>query len=143
MGIYTGSSVSNLTEIASDDDGGEGLQSQVTFDVVEGTNYKIAVDGYSGSQGNIVLDLDLATSQISNDDFDNSATLSGTSDNTTASNINATRESEEPSHAGNSGGSSLWWNWTAPGSGLVTINTFNSSFDTLLAAYTGSSILES
>ncbi|NEO55948.1 MAG: S8 family serine peptidase [Okeania sp. SIO3B5] len=140
LGIYTGSSVSNLTEVASDDDGGEGLQSQVTFDVVEGTNYKIAVDGYSGSQGNIVLDLALATSQISNDDFDNSANLSGTSDNVTASNINATRESGEPSHAGNSGGSSLWWNWTAPSSGLVTINTLDSSFDTLLAAYTGSSV---
>ncbi|NEP72931.1 MAG: S8 family serine peptidase [Okeania sp. SIO2G4] len=140
LGVYTGSSVSNLTEVASDDDGGEGLQSQVTFDVVGGTNYKIAVDGFSGSEGNIVLDLDLATSEISNDDFANSATLSGTSDNATTSSINASIESGEPDHAGISGGHSLWWNWTAPSSGLVTIDTFGSDFDTILAAYTGSSV---
>ncbi|NET40724.1 S8 family serine peptidase [Okeania sp. SIO2B3] len=140
LGIYTGSSVSDLTEVASDDDGGDGLQSQVTFDVVGGTNYQIAVDGYSGSEGNIVLDLDLATSQISNDDFANSANLSGTSDNATASTINASIEFGEPDHAGISGGHSLWWNWTAPSSGLVTIDTFGSDFDTILAAYTGSSV---
>ncbi|NEO52094.1 MAG: S8 family serine peptidase [Okeania sp. SIO3B5] len=146
LGIYTGSSVSNLTEVASDDNGGDGLQSQVTFDVVEGTNYKIAVDGYFSffndfaEQGNIFLDIALATSQISNDDFDNSANLSGTSDNATASSINASIEFGEPFHAGNSGGHSLWWNWTAPNSGLVTIDTFGSDFDTLLAAYTGSSV---
>ncbi|NEP89273.1 MAG: S8 family serine peptidase [Okeania sp. SIO2C2] len=140
LGIYTGSSVSNLTEVDSDDDGGDGLQSQVTFDVVGGTNYKIAVDGFSGSEGNIVLDLDLATSEISNDDFANSATLSGTSDNATTSSINASKELGEPNHAGNDGGSSLWWNWTAPSSGLVTLDTFGSDFDTILAAYTGSSV---
>ena len=140
LGIYTGSSVSNLTEVASDDDGGDGLQSQVTFEVVGGTNYKIAVDGYFGIQGNIVLDLALGTTQISNDDFADSATLSGSSDNATASNVNATIESGEPFHAGNAGGSSVWWNWTAPSSGLVTIDTNGSDFDTLLAAYTGSSV---
>ncbi|NEQ77198.1 MAG: S8 family serine peptidase [Okeania sp. SIO2C9] len=140
LGIYTGSSVSDLTEVASDDDGGDGLQSQVTFEVVGGTNYKIAVDGFSGDQGNIVLDLDLATSEISNDDFANSATLNGTSDNATASTINASIEFGEPFHAGNDGGHSLWWNWTAPSSGLVTIDTFGSDFDTILAAYTGSSV---
>ncbi|RQH34516.1 hypothetical protein D5R40_20630 [Okeania hirsuta] len=144
LGIYTGDSVSNLTEVASDDDGGEGVQSLVTFEVVGGTNYKIAVDGFSGSEGNIVLDIELATSQISsqisNNDFANSATLSGTSDNATTSSINASKELGEPNHAGNDGGSSLWWNWTAPSSGLVTIDTFGSDFDTILAAYTGSSV---
>ncbi|NEN89555.1 MAG: S8 family serine peptidase [Okeania sp. SIO3H1] len=146
LGIYTGDSVSNLTEVASDDNGGDGLQSQVTFEVIEGTNYKIAVDGYFSffngfaEEGNIVLDLDLATSEISNDDFADSATLSGNSDNATASSINASIESGEPDHVGIPGGHSLWWNWTAPSSGLVTIDTFGSDFDTILAAYTGSSV---
>ncbi|MDT9177007.1 MAG: S8 family serine peptidase [Limnospira sp. PMC 1291.21] len=140
LGVYTGSSISGLTEIASDDNSGFGLQSQVTFNAVGGTNYKIAVDGFNGAQGNINLDLVFATSQLPNDDFSSSATLSGTSVNITSSNVNATKEPGEPNHAGLYGGSSVWWNWTAPDSGLVTIDTFGSNFDTILAAYTGSSL---
>ncbi|MDJ0515403.1 MAG: S8 family serine peptidase [Trichodesmium sp. MO_231.B1] len=89
LGIYTGDSVSDLTEVASNDDSGEGLQSLVTFDAVEGTNYKIAVDGYLGEQGNIVLDLVQQRTPTSNDNFADSATLTGTSDSATASNVNA------------------------------------------------------
>jgi hypothetical protein len=32
---------------------------------------------------------------------------------------------------------SLWWQWTAPSSGLYEINTFGSSVDTVLAVYSG------
>ncbi|MGD1714648.1 S8 family serine peptidase [Dapis sp. BLCC M172] len=142
LGIYTGDSVSDLTEVASNDDAGEGLQSLVTFEAFEGTNYKIAVDGYLGEQGNIVLDLLQQTTPISNDNFADSATLTGIADTATASNVNASKEAGEPNHAENDGGSSIWWNWTAPESGLVNINTFNSNFDTLLAAYTGPSLQE-
>src|SRR5206468_4372667 len=46
----------------------------------------------------------------------------------------------EPNHAGNSGGKSIWWTWTAPSAGSVTINTRGSSFDTLLGVYTGGSV---
>src|SRR5439155_363812 len=35
------------------------------------------------------------------------------------------------------GGKSLWWKWRATVSGLVTIQTAGSSFDTLLAVYVG------
>ncbi|NES03041.1 MAG: S8 family serine peptidase [Okeania sp. SIO2F4] len=142
LAIYTGDSVSDLTEVASDDDSGQELESLVTFEAVEGTNYKIAVDGFSGEQGNIVLDLVQQTTPIANDNFADSATLAGTSANATANNVNASKESDEPNHAENDGGSSIWWDWTAPESGLVNIDTFNSNFDTLLAAYTGSSLLE-
>ncbi|MDY7004440.1 MAG: S8 family serine peptidase [Cyanobacteriota bacterium] len=142
LGIYTGDSVSDLTEVASDDNSGDAIESLVMFDAVEGTNYKIAVDGYLGEQGNIVLDLVQQTTPISNDNFADSATLTGTSDSATTSNLNASKEADEPNHAENDGGSSIWWNWTAPSSGLVNIDTFDSSFDTVLAAYTGSSLQE-
>jgi hypothetical protein len=59
---------------------------------------------------------------------------------THASNLNATKEPFEPDHAGNAGGKSLWWEWQAPLSGPVTIQTDGSSFDTLLAVYLGSSL---
>ena len=43
-------------------------------------------------------------------------------------------------HGGNAGGKSVWWSWTAPRNGLVAITTADSSFDTLLGVYTGSSV---
>src|SRR5262249_28825938 len=55
-------------------------------------------------------------------------------------NMGATKESGEPNHAGNSGGKSVWWTWMAPASGQVTIDTQGSTFDTLLAVYTGASV---
>lgn len=58
LAVYTGTTVSRLTEIASNDDAGTGVQSQVRFNAVAGTTYRIAVDAYQGSpSGNIVLNL--------------------------------------------------------------------------------------
>ena len=75
-----------------------------------------------------------------NDDFANRIGLSGFVVSVTGQNTNATKEPGEPDHAGNSGGKSVWWTWTAPASGMTTIATTGSSFDTLLAVYTGSSV---
>jgi predicted phage tail protein len=52
----------------------------------------------------------------------------------------ATKEPLEPNHAGNVGGKSVWWSWTAPASGGMTIDTATSNFDTLLAVYTGTAV---
>src|SRR5216117_2959909 len=72
-----------------------------------------------------------------NDNFANAIPLTGLTVTTTGSNSGATRESGEPIHYSSSGTHSVWWRWTAPDSGLSTIDTFGSSFDTLLAVYTG------
>jgi subtilisin family serine protease len=47
----------------------------------------------------------------------------------------ATQEPGEPAHAGNSGGASVWYRWTAVQSGTAVIATSGSDYDTLLAAY--------
>lgn len=57
-----------------------------------------------------------------------------------SSTVNTTREAGEPAHAGNKGGHSVWFSWVPPTSGVVTLNTRGSTFDTLLAVYTGRSI---
>jgi subtilisin family serine protease len=59
---------------------------------------------------------------------------------TNGSNADATSESGEPAHAGLKGGKSIWWSWTAPITGKVTIATDRSNFDTLLGVYTGASV---
>jgi len=77
-----------------------------------------------------------------NDNFVNAQVITGTSGTVTGTNAFATKEAGEPSHSpdGNPGGKSVWYRWTAPGSGSVTLNTLGSNFDTLLAVYTGSSV---
>src|SRR5438046_1937346 len=74
-----------------------------------------------------------------NDRFSNRITLSGTNITVTGSNAGASKEAGEPDHAGNAGGKSVWWTWTAPTNGEVIINTDDSihpddasSLDTLL-----------
>src|SRR4051812_19283882 len=71
-----------------------------------------------------------------NDNFTNRLLLT-TNVSLIVTNIVATKEAGEPKHAGNNGGHSVWWKWVAPSNGIVTINTDNSTLDTLLAVYTG------
>jgi hypothetical protein len=52
----------------------------------------------------------------------------------------ATGEFLEPLHAGRSGGRSLWWTFTAPSAGTLTLSTLGSGFDTLLGVYTGANV---
>jgi uncharacterized repeat protein (TIGR01451 family) len=59
LAVYTGKSLTNLTEIASDDDSGGFYTSTVVFNAVAGTQYSIAVDGAYGAQGNIILNSSL------------------------------------------------------------------------------------
>src|SRR5438552_6058187 len=75
-----------------------------------------------------------------NDAFANGQSLSGSTGSVTGNNVGATKETGEPNHAGDSGGHSVWYRWTAPASTPVTIDTIGSSFDTLLGVYTGSSV---
>jgi len=105
-----------------------------------------------------------------NDNFANAIpiTLNGgtakvTGYNAGNSTTSATKEPGEPNHAGNIGGRSVWWKWTAPGAGSVTVDTGkltssglidlpssdntidttydnSSTFDTTLGVYTGSSV---
>jgi thiol-disulfide isomerase/thioredoxin len=84
------------------------------------------------------LGVSLCQAQPANDMFANRAFLSGTNLIINADNWGATRESGEPWPADVWSGCSVWWSWTAPASGTVTISTEGSSFDTVLGVYTGS-----
>jgi hypothetical protein len=76
-----------------------------------------------------------------NDNFANRAVLTGTSAGYNGDNSNATREPNEPYHAGYYGGKSIWFTWTAPATGTVSVSVSTSSvFYPILAAYTGNSL---
>jgi len=84
------------------------------------------------------------TSGPGNDNFANATTISlaSGSTQTTGSSLYATKETGEPDHDPGSGvgGASVWWKWTAPANGSMTITTQGSKFDTLMGVYTGSAV---
>jgi subtilisin family serine protease len=79
-----------------------------------------------------------------NDNFANAQFISGANATLNGTNVRATRESGEPDHlpaiSGSLGEHTVWYNWTAPSSGQVNLDTCTSSFDTTLAVYTGSAL---
>jgi hypothetical protein len=139
LAVYTGASVNALSFVAGNDDivPGSNVQSSVEFDAQPNTLYAIAVDGKNGAQGNVVLNLSVAAP---NDNFAQASVLTGASGTVSGINFCASKESGEPDHAGNAGGHSVWFRWTAPRSGAALITTQGSRFDTLLAVYTGTDL---
>lgn len=78
-----------------------------------------------------------------NDSFASATTITLSSNNTaivTGHTTNATKQAGEPNHAGNVGGHSIWWRWTAPAPGPVTLDTRGSYSDTTLGVYTGTAV---
>jgi len=74
-----------------------------------------------------------------NNDFADRITVSGSSVTTTGNSTGADKESGEPNHA-RPGGASVWWSWTAPANGSVTVDTAGSNYDTMLGVYTGTAV---
>ncbi len=49
----------------------------------------------------------------------------------------ATKETNEPDHASNEGGASVWWTFTAPFDGVLCVRTTNTKLDTIMGLYQG------
>jgi len=77
-----------------------------------------------------------------NDNFTSAQIIGGCSGNVNGTNVSATKETGEPNHSpdNNGGSKSVWYAWQAPATGSATITTAGSSFDTVLAVYTGASV---
>jgi Tol biopolymer transport system component len=145
MAVYTGTNMLNLVQVAANDDaaGGTGGASRVVFRATQGTRYLIAVDGFGGAVGTLRLTWTTITGPP-NDAFANAFTITGSSGALAGTdprtNVNATKQAGEPNHALSAGGASVWYRWVAPLNAPVTFTTAGSNFDTLLAAYTGTSV---
>ena len=137
LAVYTGTVLNGLTLIANNDDVDANTRfSRLSFNAVAGTDYKIAVDGFNGAFGLVVLSINPPT----NDKFTNCVKLIGNTGHVTGYNIGATKEPGEPDHSGNIGGHSVWYCWTAGSSGDAAFDTIGSDYDTTLGVYTGNSV---
>jgi hypothetical protein len=122
LAVYTGSSVNNLEFVGANDDTSEGngytLQSRAVVGLRGGRTYYIAVDGFYSDDGAIAtgsVTLDYSFTQFpANDNFSNAINLFGERGSTVTSNVGASQQINEPDHAGNVGGKSVWFKWTAP-----------------------------
>jgi len=75
-----------------------------------------------------------------NDPFAGGIALTGTSGSVVDSTVLASREIGEPTHGGMGGLASIWYRFTAPSNGVLSVTTQGSAFDTLLGVYTGNTV---
>ncbi len=144
VGVYTGGAVDALTEvgvgIAPPPSCLGGFDPAVRLDAIAGTTYRIAIDGFATDEDAFELRIRVPNPP-SNDAFTGAQTLAGPLPITiSGTNADATKESGEPNHAGNEGGSSVWYAWTAPTSGPFAIDPCDADFPTLLGVYTGAAV---
>jgi Divergent InlB B-repeat domain len=145
MGVYTGSAVDALTQVASSQglnvNCGPGSEAQqVEFEAQAGVGYKIAIDGKNGGTGSFSFEVRGAPLD---DDFADATTIAAEPPEFThGTNLRATAEPGEPDHAGEPADHSVWFDWTPAKSGPVIVTTCEASskLDSVLAVYTGSSL---
>lgn len=110
--------------------------------LVEGRNTVsvTAIDGVGNVSDPVTVVVNYRRQPVANDHFAYATVLNDTSGAVVSDNREATREPGEPKHAGNDGGHSLWWKWTAPADGSLLLSTDGSKLDTLLGMYTGNRV---
>ena len=162
LATYVGPAVDQLTEHDSGANPGgpecSGVRNGVTFLALNGAKVKILVDGNGfflppaappATEGPLSLRIE-ETPPPANDDFAAAEPVGGTVyeepdgtrfyfSNTFGYNWNADKETGEPKHAGDSGGSSVWYSWTAPESGLARVSVCCSLAE-LLGVYAGDTL---
>jgi hypothetical protein len=164
LSVYTGTEVDELTKVAGDfDSQGPGCPSfngqEITFEAINGTSYWIAVDGDPfyvppaeppAGEGAIELQLKVTPTPV-NDDFADATALTGLLEEEEGAetafywasargfNWNATKEAGEADHAGDPGGASVWYSWTAPRSGSAAAGVCEGK-PVVVGVYTGVSL---
>ncbi|HEX7278917.1 MAG TPA: hypothetical protein VF255_04750 [Solirubrobacterales bacterium] len=147
LGVYTGTAVNALTEVASNDEnplaatGCGPTDSGVRLTMNAGTKYMIAVDRKTEPGGSFQLQIHRVPL---NDDFAAATVMSSALPvSKSVENWIATKEAGEPEHGGQTGGGSAWYAWTAPSTEVVQVTTCTGEgLDTLLGVYTGGAVSE-
>jgi len=143
IGVYTGSSVTALTRIGSNETTANvsNQQAVVTFNAVAGTTYYFAVATSDAHRSPFTLYF-TATNAAPNNSFANRIVLPESDTTVYGDTFSASAESGEPLHSGSLvPGQSVWWRFNATASSyIVEVSTEGSDYDTVLAVYTGTAV---
>jgi hypothetical protein len=101
-------------------------------------NVSLVVTSTGGSVTNTFSVVPIATP--ANDNLVNAQTLTSAAALIAANNTGATKQPGEPNHAGNAGGKSIWFQWTAPSNATWSVDLSASAFPALVGIYTGNSV---
>ncbi len=138
LAVYTGTR-GNLTEVACNDDTSTGLSSQIEFTTVSGTTYYVMVTGNGNVGGNLTFHAELFT-MPANDDFDSATPVTLDSLNlysATQSTSGSTSASDDPTTCNTTTANTVWYSFTAPSAGTLSVSTEGSNYNTVLSVYTG------
>jgi Ca2+-binding RTX toxin-like protein len=141
LAVYTGTSITGLTQLASNDQYNGSDQSRVVFNATAGTTYRIAVDGFGATTGNVGLQW--TTKPPANDDFAQARTLSGFSGASRATSVRSTGEPGELDFHGSAiADNSVWFRWTPTASApaVVRLVSTSSTLAPGVEVYTGDSL---
>jgi len=110
--------------------------------VADGGSYNVVVANLFDAVNSEPVDLvvQVQSQAPPQDNFVNRLSLTNAGGFAAGTNLHATREVCEPLHAGKFGTNSVWYTWRATDTGIATFRTVGSTFDTLLAIYTGMSV---
>ena len=135
LAAYSGTAITSLSELASNDDisPGSNNKSRVEFSAGPVNQVQVAVDGYEGASGSAVLSWSPAA--VTNDNFSAAKPLAGNPGSMTGFNFRATSETGEP-HAGNS----VWYRWTVPVTAPATVKVVSTGMAPYVGVYTGASV---
>lgn len=144
IGIYTGLDVSDLSPVAQGFDPSGPNPASVRFPAAAGQAYQIMLDSTlynSNGDGPGTVNIrfaagDMPSSVVGEDLFANRGTLTGDQALGVANNKMASLDPYEPDTIGRRD-KSVWWEWTAPATGKVTIDTLESDFNTTLTVFAG------
>ncbi|MDX2130644.1 MAG: hypothetical protein SFY69_01170 [Planctomycetota bacterium] len=136
----TGTCPTDNSHLACNDDntavcGTGSLHSSVTLATTPNTSYLIRVGGYNAITGTGTLTITPPDCGPTNDNCANATILA---DNSPVSGTTVEATNDGTASCGQSGSSAdIWFRYTPQVSGNFQVNTCNSSYDTVLAAYSG------
>lgn len=136
LAVYQGQTLATLSPVVSNDNVGSALTSSLSFHAIEGQVYQIALASKFSTGFTPVT----IFASPDNDAFSGAQTISGSSVRVPANNSGGSREANEPSLLGYTGGRSLWYRWVAPRSAKFQVSVTSSYFDSIVGVYTGTSL---
>jgi len=143
VAVYTGTSLDYLITVACNDDFGGGRQSYIEFRSTAGVTYLFQVGGFAGSTGDLTFHMD-GTAILpppSNDDFALAAAIRSLPFTNDVNTLEASSEPSEPSPCGDIA-NTVWYTFTPPSEFRIQADTVGSNYDTVLAVYTGTSLVD-